>query len=276
MQKLTPWFDAKLHVPVRDGLYDCKQCGARHLFRDGHWYRDKNSVRSGPMYITKMDWRGLSAAAIPSREQVDGPLTAKQIKALRKGVSKRLSRGKRLSGALLAQYDPSVPRSQEELDWDNMVPVGREFGSPDYERLMEEDARTIQVNLTRLVSKCKGLYDADENLLQDKKMRKDAINVQAVLRELGFDVSVEDAAAVWVRHSNSLCAGWMAGAEKVKHAKWALISFAQRGTDDFMRGAEDSPAQKRFLADIRQGRKEAAQGKIAAYQFGKPKGKAPK
>jgi hypothetical protein len=29
--------------------------------------------------------------------------------------------------------------SVEDLAWDNMAPVGREFGSPDYERLMQED-----------------------------------------------------------------------------------------------------------------------------------------
>lgn len=31
-------------------------------------------------------------------------------------------------------------RSQEERDWDNMVPVGREFGSKDFDRLMALDA----------------------------------------------------------------------------------------------------------------------------------------
>jgi hypothetical protein len=30
-------------------------------------------------------------------------------------------------------------KSLEELAWDNMAPVGREFGSPDYERLMALD-----------------------------------------------------------------------------------------------------------------------------------------
>jgi hypothetical protein len=35
-------------------------------------------------------------------------------------------------------------RQIEDRLWDQMVPVGREFGSPDFERLMEEDyqART--------------------------------------------------------------------------------------------------------------------------------------
>ncbi|MFG6460102.1 hypothetical protein ACG04Q_00880 [Roseateles sp. DXS20W] len=35
----------------------------------------------------------------------------------------------------------SKPFDQELLSWDEMRPVGREFGSPDFERLMAEDAR---------------------------------------------------------------------------------------------------------------------------------------
>lgn len=32
-----------------------------------------------------------------------------------------------------------VWRSAEDIAWDSMTPVGREFGSPDYDRLMQED-----------------------------------------------------------------------------------------------------------------------------------------
>jgi putative toxin-antitoxin system antitoxin component (TIGR02293 family) len=59
MPKFTPWFDAKLHYPTREGWYDCKECNARHYFKDGHWYRDKKSLRIGPMTIQNMHWRGL-------------------------------------------------------------------------------------------------------------------------------------------------------------------------------------------------------------------------
>lgn len=38
----------------------------------------------------------------------------------------------RFYGRFHANY---VWRSAEDRDWDNMTPVGREFGSPDYERL---------------------------------------------------------------------------------------------------------------------------------------------
>ena len=142
--------------------------------------------------------------------------------------------------SLLAKCDQNVPRSKEEQEWLDMAPVGREFGSPDYERLMEEDAKNIRVNLTRLVSKCRGLYDPEKDPL-DRKMRKDAVNVQAVLKELGLDVTVNDAAAVWVRYSNSMCAGWIAGAENNARAKLTLISHCRLGTDDFMRGVDDQP-----------------------------------
>lgn len=188
------------------------------------------------MSIRKMHWRGLARPSLKS---------------------------------LLAQCDPKVPRSKDEQEWLDMVPVGREFGSPDYERLMQEDSGSIQTNLRHLVSKCRGLYDTRSDALVDKKMRKDAINLQVALKELGFDVTIEDAAAVWVRHSNSVCAGWMAGAETVKHAKLALISYCALGTDDFMRTDHEQLFQDRFEADIRRSLKEAAKGKLVQYKFGK-------
>jgi hypothetical protein len=43
--------------------------------------------------------------------------------------------------SLFAQFDPNAPRSKDEQEWLDMAPVGREFGSPDYERLMDEDSR---------------------------------------------------------------------------------------------------------------------------------------
>lgn len=60
MKDLTHWFNAKLHSPAREGWYDCKECKTRHLFKDGLWYRDKKSLRDGPITIQKMHWRGLA------------------------------------------------------------------------------------------------------------------------------------------------------------------------------------------------------------------------
>jgi hypothetical protein len=212
IQKLTPWFDAKLHSPARQGWYDCKECKARHYFKEGLWYRNKKSFRSGPMRIRKMHWRGLARPSLKS---------------------------------ILALSDPCIPRSPEEQEWLDMAPVGRKFGSPVYENLMEEESRKILENLTRLVSKCRGTYDTQSALLKDKKIRKAATNVQAALKNLGFHVSVQDAAAVWVRHSNSMCAGWMAGADTVSRAKSTLVSYCALATDDFMAEDEQLPVQER-------------------------------
>jgi hypothetical protein len=188
------------------------------------------------MSIRKMHWRGLARPSLKS---------------------------------LLALCDPNEPRSKDEQEWLDMAPVGREFGSPDYERLMEEDSSKIQANLIRLVSKFRGLYDMQKDPLEDEEMREDASNVQATLKELGLDVTIEDAAAVWVRHSNSMCAGWMAGAETVRHAKLALISYCAFGTDDFMRGVKDQSLQDRLDPDRRRGMKEVKHWKVKPDRFGK-------
>lgn len=38
-------------------------------------------------------------------------------------------------------YGKTIRRSAEEIAWLEMAPFGREFGSPDYERLMAEDSK---------------------------------------------------------------------------------------------------------------------------------------
>ena len=119
MPKLTPWFNSTSQSPVREGWYDCKECNARHYFKDGLWYRNKKSLKDGPMLITKMHWRGLARPSLKS---------------------------------LLAEFDPTVPRSQEEQAWLDMAPIGREFGSPDYERMLREDfERAIRVGMEEVM-----------------------------------------------------------------------------------------------------------------------------
>jgi len=166
MQKLTPWFDAKLHSPAREGWYDCKECKARHYFKEGLWYRNKKSLRTGPMFIRKMHWRGLLGVTSEDYERDNAPLTVKQVSALRRDVEKHHPRGKLLSKKSLFQAHQYVPISQEEQKWLDMPPVGHEFGSPDYEKLLEEDSRRILGNLTRLVSKCRGTYDTQSARLK--------------------------------------------------------------------------------------------------------------
>lgn len=203
MHTFTKWFDAEIHVPALEGWYDCKECDVRHYFKDGLWYRDKESLRVGPMTIRKMHWRGL---AKPSRK------------------------------SLVTQSLRDITESKEDQEWLNMAPVGREFGSPNYERLMEKDSNKILANVRYLIGKSSEQCYEQNDLLKDKKIRLDATNVQAALKELGFVVTVQDAAAVWVRYSRSLSAGWIAGAETVKNAKKTLISYCSLGTEHFMRG----------------------------------------
>jgi hypothetical protein len=117
MKALTHWFNAKLHSPAREGWYDCKECETRHYFKDGLWYRDEKSLRDGPMVIRKMHWRGLA--------KMEG------------------------WASFAPRCDPDPPRSEEEQAWETMAPVGMEFGSPDFERLMYEsvdDLKARKVN----------------------------------------------------------------------------------------------------------------------------------
>lgn len=137
-----------------------------------------------------------------------------------------------------------------------MVPVGREFGSPDYDRLMQQDHDDFMSNLSSLIAECSDSR-VDSRAPSDTTQRKHAVNVQIALHELGQDVSVAVAAAVWRHHSNSLMAGWMSGAETVASAKRTLFAYCtRRPTDwrpflesnlqaggDFMEGIEDLPVQ---------------------------------
>lgn len=46
--------------------------------------------------------------------------------------------------SLLARYDPNAPRSAEEQAWENLTPVGVEFGSPDFERILRESMNDLK------------------------------------------------------------------------------------------------------------------------------------
>ena len=129
---------------------------------------------------------------------------------------------------LLAQCEPSLQRSAEDKAWDNMAPVGREFGSPDYERLVEEDALDLRANLASLIEKCSGAADGSQ---LDASEIADATNVQKALRELGQKVSIAIAGAVWRHYSQSLLAGWMSGAETVQSAKKTLYFYCGKHSE---------------------------------------------
>lgn len=112
--------------------------------------------------------------------------------------------------------------SVEDLAWANLVPVGREFGSPDYERLAQEDFEVAQANLARLIAECsKDL----EPVRESQDFLSDTINVQMALREMGHEVNLDIAARVWMHYSNSLCAGWMSGAQSQESARICIGTY---------------------------------------------------
>ncbi|MDO8778002.1 MAG: hypothetical protein Q7K57_56655 [Burkholderiaceae bacterium] len=126
---------------------------------------------------------------------------------------------------LLKKCDPNAPLSDEDRAWDNMPPVGREFGSPDYERLMEQDRTEFQSNLAGLIKVCSDLVAESRAGDIEADERQDAVNVQIALQELGQHVSLGVAAEVWRCYSQSLMAGWMSGAETIASAKKTLFFY---------------------------------------------------
>lgn len=140
-----------------------------------------------------------------------------------------VTRRKESLADLLERFDPNAPVSDENRAWDDMAPVGREFGSPDYEKLMEQDRAEFQSNLSSLIKVCSDLAEARTGDVAADE-RQDAVNVQIALQELGQHVSLEVAAEVWRHHSNSLMARWMSGAETIDSAKKALFFYCMRGS----------------------------------------------
>lgn len=114
-----------------------------------------------------------------------------------------------------ARYKPS----DEDLAWDSMAPVGREFGSPDFDKLMDEDAKKFKSDLAQWIQKSS---DANVALQLEEDEISDARNVQLALHELGQDVTIDVAASVWKQYSQSLMASWMSGAETVQSAARTL------------------------------------------------------
>lgn len=109
--------------------------------------------------------------------------------------------------------------SDEDLAWDSMVPIGRELGSPDFDKLMEQDAKEFASYLARWIQHS---HASHGTLRLDDDEASDARNVQRALHELGQDVTMDVAAAVWKQYSLSLAASWMSGADTVQSAARAL------------------------------------------------------
>lgn len=117
-----------------------------------------------------------------------------------------------------------VRRSVEDKAWEAMAPVGREFGSSDYERLALLDELEFRLRLAELVSVAQtAAFGQSEP--EDTGERSAAHNVQIALREWGQDVSLHVAAFVWKSYFNSERAEWLSCAETVHSAKSALFYF---------------------------------------------------
>lgn len=115
-------------------------------------------------------------------------------------------------------------QSDEDRAWDAIAPVGREFGSTDYERLALQDELEFRHRLAELVSVAR-IAAFGQSEPEDPDERSAAHNVQIALREWGQDVSLLVAAFVWKSYSNSVRAEWLNGAETVHSAKSALFYF---------------------------------------------------
>lgn len=122
-----------------------------------------------------------------------------------------------------ARYEPS----DEDLAWDAMAPVGREFGSPDFDKLMDEDAKKFKSDLARWIQKSS---DANVPLRLEEDGLSDARNVQLALHEFGQDVTIDVAASVWKQYSQTLRTNWMSGAETVQSAARTLYLNCPRDT----------------------------------------------
>ena len=105
-----------------------------------------------------------------------------------------------------------------------MAPVGREFGSPDYERLMQEDSLDLRLRLAELISRGQASVTGKSQPVDPSEL-SDALNIQAALRDWGHEVSAQVAASVWRSYSSSLKADWLSGAETVSAAKRALFYY---------------------------------------------------
>jgi hypothetical protein len=128
-----------------------------------------------------------------------------------------------------SEPDDRYKPSDEDLAWDLMAPVGREFGSPDFDRLMDEDAKKFASDLALWIQQCSASNAA---LHLDEDEVSDALNVQLALRELGQEVTIDAAASVWKHYSQSLMASWMSGAETVQSAARTLYLHCPRNQSD--------------------------------------------
>lgn len=98
-------------------------------------------------------------------------------------------------GARVAVEDMRVSMQKEMAEWDAMPPVGREFGSPDYERLDAMDALAFEVFGS--MTKARRWLDAPNADLQGKSpedLSKTKTGYRAVMRRLQVLLKVKSKA----------------------------------------------------------------------------------
>jgi len=108
-------------------------------------------------------------------------------------------------------------------------PVGREFGSPDYDRLMADDAECFNSDLLAWIKVANHSTNSEKIAYATQEFSRDIHNIQDALKALGQEVSIETAASVWIHYSKSLCAGWMSGADSIDSAAKTLFLNCPRG-----------------------------------------------
>lgn len=123
-------------------------------------------------------------------------------------------------GSRISVTSTCSERESPADSWESMMPIGCEVGSPDFDRLMDEDGKKFETNLAKWIQHSH--QDCGTTIL-DPELSTDALNIQIALRQLGQEVTPEVAAAVWKCYSKSLSASWMAGAETVASAKRTLF-----------------------------------------------------
>lgn len=101
-------------------------------------------------------------------------------------------------------------------------PLGREFVSPNYDRLMAEDAENFNTDLSAWIKVAKHSINSEAIACATQEFSGDIHNIQDALRKLGREVSIETAASVWIHYSQSRCAGWMSGADSIDSAAKTL------------------------------------------------------
>jgi hypothetical protein len=127
-----------------------------------------------------------------------------------------------------------------DQSWVDFMPIGAEFGSPDYERLMRENDQRARAVLKSLVEVGMELV-ARQSHSPEIEFQNEAINVRLALQGLGQEVDLPVAETIWAHCSKNLFADWMSGAETVASARRTLLMHCWRTSSSMDGSASISP-----------------------------------